>query len=116
MIIKLICHVAAIAWHDSRKKWVGDQRVQRMAKDPIIRYFLVTKLLGYNGVSWYYSKKFTLCSLQYSCLHSQVYIVIKKLMIVREIFHYKQSICLENFQMEVKVGVCNCHNTYKIYE
>lgn len=67
-------------------------------------------------VSWCYSKKFTLCSLEYSCWHSQVYIVIKKLMIVREIFHYKQSICLENFQMEVKVGVCNFHNTYKIYE
>ncbi|KAK9913171.1 hypothetical protein M0R45_036995 [Rubus argutus] len=29
---------AAIAWHDSRKKWVGDQRVQRMTKDPIISW------------------------------------------------------------------------------
>ncbi|KAI5346048.1 hypothetical protein PRUPE_2G208000 [Prunus persica] len=29
---------AAIAWHESRKKWVGDQRMQRMAKDPIISW------------------------------------------------------------------------------
>ncbi|ONI23787.1 hypothetical protein PRUPE_2G208000 [Prunus persica] len=38
MIIKLIYFVAAIAWHESRKKWVGDQRMQRMAKDPIISW------------------------------------------------------------------------------
>lgn len=32
--------VAEIAWHESRRKWVGDQsqRPDRMVKDPIIRY------------------------------------------------------------------------------
>ncbi|KAJ0101382.1 hypothetical protein Patl1_06028 [Pistacia atlantica] len=31
---------AEIAWHESRRKWVGDQsqQQQKMAKDPIIRY------------------------------------------------------------------------------
>ncbi|KAL6123927.1 hypothetical protein ACLB2K_076443 [Fragaria x ananassa] len=29
---------AAIAWHESRRKWIGDQRLQRMAKDPIISW------------------------------------------------------------------------------
>ncbi|XP_068315689.1 uncharacterized protein [Pyrus communis] len=29
---------AAIAWHERRKKWVGNQRVQRAEKDPIISW------------------------------------------------------------------------------
>ncbi|KAJ0046683.1 hypothetical protein Pint_05976 [Pistacia integerrima] len=31
---------AEIAWHESRRKWVGDQsqQQQKMAKDPIIRF------------------------------------------------------------------------------
>ncbi|XP_004309586.1 PREDICTED: uncharacterized protein LOC101294816, partial [Fragaria vesca subsp. vesca] len=29
---------AAIDWHESRRKWVGDQRLQRKAKDPIISW------------------------------------------------------------------------------
>lgn len=30
---------AEIAWHESRKEWVGDQsnKPQRMAKEPVIR-------------------------------------------------------------------------------
>lgn len=42
---RAFCLVAATAWHERRKKWVGNQRVQRAEKDPIIRYFLFTKLL-----------------------------------------------------------------------
>lgn len=36
----LIFYAAAIAWHEERRKWVGDksQHPPRMAKDPIIRY------------------------------------------------------------------------------
>ncbi|BBG97785.1 SNF7 family protein [Prunus dulcis] len=38
MVTQLGENGAAIAWHESRKKWVGDQRMQRMAKDPIISW------------------------------------------------------------------------------
>lgn len=32
--------LAAISWHESRRKWIGDlsQRPERVPKDPIIRY------------------------------------------------------------------------------
>ncbi|KAG7998458.1 hypothetical protein I3843_01G260300 [Carya illinoinensis] len=44
---------AAIAWHESRKRWVGDQsrRSKRKAKEPIIRYLLLPKILRSKGVS-----------------------------------------------------------------
>lgn len=34
-----VCVPAAIAWEESRRKWVGDtsQKTQSIAKDPIIR-------------------------------------------------------------------------------
>ena len=41
-----MCDVAAIAWQESRRKWVGDpsRRPKRKAKDPIIRYILFPML------------------------------------------------------------------------
>ncbi|XP_059628351.1 uncharacterized protein LOC132271099 isoform X2 [Cornus florida] len=40
MSITWFIYVAAISWHESRKKWVGDQtqNSQRMSKDPIISW------------------------------------------------------------------------------
>ncbi|GLT88832.1 hypothetical protein SLE2022_068410 [Rubroshorea leprosula] len=37
-IIGWICYVAVHAWHENRKRWVGDQsqRSKRITKDPII--------------------------------------------------------------------------------
>ncbi|GKU91665.1 hypothetical protein SLEP1_g5502 [Rubroshorea leprosula] len=38
---------AVHAWHENRKRWVGDQsrRSKRITKDPIIRYIVVLKLM-----------------------------------------------------------------------
>lgn len=34
-----VCGAAAIAWHENRRKWVGEvsRKSERMPKDPIIR-------------------------------------------------------------------------------
>lgn len=39
-------YVAANAWHESRKRWIGDphQRSRRIEKDPIIRYMFLLKV------------------------------------------------------------------------
>lgn len=46
--------IAAVAWHESRRKWVGDhpKRSRKISRDPVIRYSHSGILFGYHGICW----------------------------------------------------------------